>query len=149
MTVKPVPEGFHTITPYIVVPGLGKLIEFLKAAFDAEVIECMSAPDGSIAHAEARIGDSMVMMGEPRGEFKPLPAGLYLYVPDCDAVFARALAAGGESISEPADMFYGDRQGGVRDPAGNTWWIATRKENLSHEEILQRSKEFFKEQGGG
>jgi uncharacterized glyoxalase superfamily protein PhnB len=149
MTVKPVPEGYHTITPYLVMPGLGKLIEFLKQAFDAEVIECMSGPDGSIAHAEARIGDSMVMMGEPRDERKPTPAAFYVYVPDCDAVYRKALAAGGESVSEPADMFYGDRHGGVRDPLGNTWWIATRKENLTKEEILERQAEFLKEQGGG
>lgn len=139
MAVKPIPEGYHTVTPYLVVPGVAKLIDFLEQAFGAQEKERHARPDGAIMHAEVKIGDSIVMMGEPMGEFKAIPAALYLYVEDVDAVYKRALEAGATSVMEPADQFYGDRNGGVKDPAGNLWWIATHIEDVSPEELARRA----------
>jgi uncharacterized glyoxalase superfamily protein PhnB len=139
-SVKPVPDGFHSVTPYLTVPGLKKTIEFLKQAFGAEVKDIMERPDGGIAHAEAKIGDSPIMMGEPHpgGPWAPRPCNLYLYVPDVDAVYARAIEAGGKSLREPTDEFYGDRGAGVEDPSGNYWWIGTHIEDVSREELDRR-----------
>ena len=142
MAVKPVPEGYHTATPYLIVPGVAKVIDFLKQTFDAkEIHERMSRPDGTIMHAEVRIGDSPIMLGEPMGQFQPMPASVYLYVPDTDACYRRALKAGAASLMEPADQFYGDRNAGVKDPSGNSWWIATHIEDVAPEEIARRSAE--------
>ncbi len=144
--VKPVPEGYHTVTPALTVQGTPKLIDFLKQAFDAKEIEVMKRPDGAIAHAEVRIGDSVVMMGEALGEAKPSPGSFYLYVADADATYKRAIRAGATSIRELRDEFYGDRNGAVRDPVGNSWWIGTRKENLSREELQRRAEAQWKQQ---
>lgn len=135
-----IPEGYHSVTPYLVVEGVPKLIDFLKAAFDAVETERVPGPDGKIGHAEVRIGDSVVMMGEAGGESKPMPAMIYLYVSDADANYKRALDAGATSLMEPADQFYGDRSAGVKDPCGNQWWIATRIENVSKEELQRRAE---------
>jgi PhnB protein len=148
MAVKPIPEGYHSVTPYIVVPGVAKLIDFLKQAFDAHEKERMARPDGGIMHAEVRIGDSTLMMGEPMGEWKAMPASLYLYVADTDAAYKRALQAGATSMMEPADQFYGDRNAGVKDPCGNIWWIATRKEDVSPEELRRRAEAVMKQSHG-
>lgn len=148
MAIKPVPEGFHTITPYLLVKDVAKLIDFLKNAFDAHEIERHARPDGVVMHAQMRIGDSMLMMGDPTGaprEQAPMPASFYVYVPNVDEVYKRALAAGGKSISEPADMFYGDRHGGVTDAWGNQWWIATHVEDVSPEEMKRRSEKHLRE----
>lgn len=139
MSVKPVPEGHHTVTPYLVVADAARLLDFLKQAFQAIEIHRMEGPDGRVRHAEVKIGDSMVMMGEAQGEYKPMPCSLYLYLEDCDAVYQQALKAGATSISEPANQFYGDRQGAVKDPCGNQWWIATHVEDVSNEEIALRA----------
>jgi PhnB protein len=148
MAVKPIPEGYHAVTPYLVAERAGKLVDFLKQAFGAEETFRMAAPDGSIMHAEIKIGDSMLMLGEASEQWKPMPCALYLYLKDSDAVYKRALQAGGTSIMEPADQFYGDRHGGVKDPSGNTWWIATHKEDVSPEELKKRSEEFMKQKAG-
>jgi len=100
----------------------------------------MRDPDGSVRHAEVRIGDSHVMMGEAGGEWTPMPAGIHLYVEDCDAIYRRALQAGGTSLREPADQFYGDRSAGIKDPCGNSWWIATHIEDVPPAEIERRAK---------
>lgn len=139
MPVKPIPEGYHTVTPYLVVQGAAQLIDFLKQAFDAEEILRMTQPDGTIMHAEVKIGNSRVMMAEAQGEFTPMPAMLHLYVEDMDAVYRRALQAGATSLREPEDQFYGDRIGGVRDSFGNQWWIATHIEDVSAEEMARRA----------
>jgi uncharacterized glyoxalase superfamily protein PhnB len=139
MAVKPVPEGYHTATPYLIVPGVAQVIDFLKQAFDAkEIHERTSRPDGSVMHAEVRIGDSPIMMGEPMGQFQAMPAFVYLYVADTDACYQRALKAGATSLLEPADQFYGDRNAGVRDAAGNVWWIGTHIEDVAPEELKRR-----------
>lgn len=140
MSVKPIPDGYHAVTPYLVVQGAAKLIDFLKHAFEAQEIERLTRPDGAIGHAEVKIGDSIVMMGEAGGEWTPMPGSLYLYVNDADATYKRALQAGATSTMEPTDQFYGDRSAGVKDPVGNQWWIATHKEDLSREELAKRAQ---------
>lgn len=136
--VKPIPEGYHTVTPYIVVAGVAKLIEFVKQVFDAKEVFVSRRPDGTVQHAEVKIGDSIVMMGEsPEKQF---PAMLHLYMEDVDAVYRRAIAAGAKSVREPADQPYGDRTGGVEDAFGNQWWIAVHFEDVSSEELEKRMK---------
>jgi uncharacterized glyoxalase superfamily protein PhnB len=139
MAVKPVPDGFHTVTPYLIVPGVVTLIDFLQQAFDAQPLIKMMRADDTVGHAEVKIGDSIVMMGEPMDDMPPMPGSLYLYVNDTDAVYQRALQAGATSIMAPADQFYGDRSAGVKDQAGNQWWIATHKEDVSPEEMTRRA----------
>jgi uncharacterized glyoxalase superfamily protein PhnB len=138
--VKPIPERYHTLTPYLIVPGVAQLIEFLKSAFDAKEGHRSSRPDGGIMHAEVTIGDSVVMMGEPMGEFQPMPSMLYIYVEDTDTVYRQALKAGATSMMEPADQFYGDRNAGVKDICGNLWWIATHIEDVAPEELEKRAQ---------
>ena len=140
MTGKHIPNGYHTVTPYLMVREVARLIAFLEQAFGAKESERLRRPDGTIMHAEVRIGDSVVMMGEASNESEPRPGSLYLYVEDTDAVYQRALAAGATSIMEPADQFYGDRNAGVKDPAGNYWWIATHQEDVSPEELQGRAE---------
>ena len=144
MKVNPIPEDCHSITPYLLVPDVGRLIEFLKRAFDAVERAKIARPDGSILHAQVKIGDSILMIGEPQSPYKPLPTMLYLYVPDVDATYKQALAVGGVSAVEPMDMFYGDRSACVKDVADNSWWIATHKEELTTEEIQKRATDVFK-----
>ena len=137
-SVQPIPDGSHTITPYLVVEGVPKLIEFLKQAFGAQELGRMARPDGGVMHAEVKVGDSKLMMGEPMGDWKAKPCSLYLYVEDVDAVYQRAIQAGGTSVREPSDQFYGDRSGGVIDPCGNYWGIATHIEDVPPEEVTKR-----------
>jgi PhnB protein len=146
-SVKPIPEDYHVVTPYLVVEGAEKLINFMKQAFDAKETERMSMPDGSIGHAEVRIGDSVIMLGDARGDtWKAMPSSIYLYVTDCDAVYKQALEAGATSLMEPKDQFYGDRSGGVKDPVGNHWFIATHKEDLTKDELDKRAEDYIKRQ---
>jgi uncharacterized glyoxalase superfamily protein PhnB len=145
MAVKPIPDGYHSVTPYLVVQGAATLIEFLKRAFEATETFRMAHQDGTVMHAEVKIGDSIVMMGEARGDHKPIPACIYLYVNDADAVYKRALQAGATSQMEPTDQFYGDRHGGVMDPVGNLWWIATHVEDVAPEELKRRAEAYMKQ----
>ena len=138
-TVNPIPEGYHAVTPYLIVRGAARLIEFLKQAFGAEEIYRSNKPDGTIGHTQMRIRDSMVELAEGNDQWKPMSCALHLYVSDTDATYRRALEAGATSLFEPADTFYGDRSGGVLDPCGNQWYIATRQEELSEEEIERRA----------
>jgi len=123
-----------------------KLLDFLKQVFKAQEIMQMPAPDGTIMHAEVRIGDSPIMMGEARGEHKPMPGSIYLYVDDTDATYQRALQAGGTSMMEPANQFYGDRGASVVDPVGNHWFIATHIEDVQPEELARRAEAYMKQQ---
>jgi uncharacterized glyoxalase superfamily protein PhnB len=142
MAVKPIPDGFHTVTPYFAGRDAAGLIAFLKRAFDAQEIDRLATPDGTVMHATVKIGDSMAMIGHVTDpNYKLMPAMLHLYVQDCDAVYKKAIQAGGKSVMEPTDQFYGDRSGAVDDPAGNQWWIATRKEDLSNEELMKRASQ--------
>lgn len=144
MAVKPIPDGYHSVQPYLVVKGADKLIEFMKQAFGATENHKITGPDGKIGHAEMQVGDSRIMLGEARKEWTPMPTGIYLYGEDADAVFKKAIEAGGESIMPVANQFYGDRHGGVRDPAGNLWWISTRVEDVSEEDMKRRAEEWMK-----
>jgi len=154
--VKPVPDGYHTVTPYMTVRGAAKAIDFYKEAFGAVEVLRMPMPDGSVAHAEIKIGDSVIMMGEENpawGNKSPqalggTPTGLMIYVPDCDAVFARALAAGA-TVSKPlTDQFYGDRSGTVIDPFGHQWTLATHVEDVPPEEMQTRMDAMMAQMGG-
>ena len=138
MAVNPIPEGYRTVTPYLVVEGAANVLEFVKQAFGAEEKFRMEMPGGKIGHAEAKIGDSIVMVGDAGEENRAMPAMIHLYVDDCDATYERALAAGATSEREPTDQFYGDRSAGVRDSTGNLWWIATHVEDVSEEEMAKR-----------
>jgi uncharacterized glyoxalase superfamily protein PhnB len=147
MAAKPIPDGLHTLTPYLLVQDVPRLLKFLAKAFDAEIVHRMDRLDGSTAHAQVRIGDSVVMMGEPMGDLPAMPASLYLYVTDCDAIYQRAIQAGGISYMPPTTMrFSGQRYGGVKDPAGNLWWIATNVEDVSPEESKQRFQAWQRDQ---
>lgn len=138
MMDRPNAPGFHVVTPYLLVHGLDDLAPFLTEAFGAEESYRLNRPDGSIMHIEMRIGDSTLMMGEPMPGFGPMPSSLYLHVDDSDAVFRRALEAGGESVMDVTTMEHaGERYGGVRDPSGNVWWIATHLRDISQEEAQE------------
>ena len=139
MAVKPIPDGFQQVIPYLVIADPDKTVAFLKAAFKAKLIEDVKGPDGATHHAEVRIGDSVVMMGRASDKHKPMASMLYVYVKDVDATYKAAVKAGATSLMEPADQFYGDRNAGVADSQGVQWWIATRKENLSKKELQKRA----------
>ena len=150
--VTPIPEGFHTLTPHLVVRGAAEAIEFYKKALGAQERSHMLGPDGKVMHAELQIGDSIVFLADemptPNGAKSPQTVGastitLHLYVPDVDGAFKRAIAAGGKETMAVADQFWGDRYGTFTDPFGHTWGIATRKEELSRQEVEERAKEFF------
>lgn len=127
MTKPVIPEGYHTVTPYLLVADVPREIEFLRQAFGAEESYRSTLPDGTVNHAAVRIGDSMVMMGQANEQYPAMPAMLYLYVADVDATYEQALQAGGTSVREIKDETYGDRVGGVKDAFDNQWWIATHK----------------------
>lgn len=139
MAVKPIPEGFRTVTPYLVVEGAAGLIDFLQQAFDAREVFRMAGPNDTVGHAEVRIGDSMVMLADASAQHPAQSCMICLYVEDVDAVYRRAIAAGATSIKEPANQFYGDRSGGVRDATGTQWWISTHVEDVSPEELQKRA----------
>ena len=148
---KRIPEGYHTITPQLSLDRAAETIEWYKKAFGAEELGKHLGPDGKVMHAELKIGDSRFMVNDvmPGGKgpqaFGGSPTLLWLYVEDADAVFSRAVNAGGKVKMPLADQFWGDRGGCLADPEGYTWWIATRKEDLTPAELDQRSKEFFKQ----
>jgi uncharacterized glyoxalase superfamily protein PhnB len=126
-TKNVVPEGYHTVTPYLIVEGAGKLIEFLKAAFDATIVSSTTNAEGKPGHTEMRIGDSLIMLSEARGEYRAMPTMLYVYVEDADLTFQKAITAGATAVMPVQDQAYGDRSGGVKDMCGNQWWMATHK----------------------
>jgi PhnB protein len=146
MSVKPIPDGYHSITPYIIVKGAAAALDYYAKAFGATERMRFDGPDGSVAHAEIQIGDSCLMLGDEAPSMNALSpktvggvsSGLCIYVEDCDAVFNRAVAAGGTVERPLADQFYGDRSGTIVDPFGHKWTIATHKEDLTQEEIGKR-----------
>jgi PhnB protein len=148
MTTKPIPDGYHTATPYLTVDGAQKLIDFLKQAFNAKETFCMGGEGEKIMHAEVVIGDSIIMISDANPQWKARSSMTYLYVEDADAVYKRAVQAGATSVKEPENQFYGDRSAGVTDPVGNHWWIATHVEDVSPEELTKRSAAFAKQCAG-
>ncbi len=155
MAVKPVPAGYHTATPYLVCKGADQAIECYKKAFGATELLRMPGPDGKVMHAEIKIGDSPIMLGEevPEMGFRcpqtlgGSPVGIMLYVEDVDGLFEQAIEAGGKQQRPIVDQFYGDRSGTLEDPFGHIWTIATHKEDLSPEQINARFEEMMKRQG--
>lgn len=139
--VQPIPEGYSTVTPWIVTRDTARLLDFMKQAFGAEELGRVYNEDGTIGHAEAKIGDAIVMAFDAKEEWPDTPCFLRLFVPDGDAVYQRALAAGATSVTEITSMFWGDRGGRVRDPLGNIWWIQTHVENVAPEEMEKRARE--------
>ncbi|MDB4970781.1 MAG: glyoxalase [Myxococcales bacterium] len=140
MAINPVPHGYHTITPYIIASDANRLLGWLAAAFGAEVRHRTDGDDGTLQHAEVKVGDSMLMLSQGKPEYPGTPITIYMYVPDCDEVYKRALAAGGTSLSAPADQYYGDRNGGVKDPVGNSWYIGSRIEEVGEDEMKRRAR---------
>jgi PhnB protein len=148
MAVKPIPDGYHTVTPYLVVADAEAQIDFLKSAFGGEETLRHKDDKGRVSHAEVRVGNSMLMIGQARDQWTPKPAMFYLYVEDVDAMYKRAVEAGGKPIHGPVDQAYGDRTGGVEDSLGNQWWVGTHIEDVSPEEIERRYSELAKKQAG-
>ena len=138
MAVHYIPTGFHAVTPYLVVNGAERLIDFVQRVFGAEVVLRMAGPDGKIHHAEVKIGGSVVELADAGEHWSAMPAGLHVYVPDIDAAYQRALAAGAVTLKEPADQFYGERSASVKDALGNVWHIATHTEDVTAEEMERR-----------
>jgi PhnB protein len=156
MAAKPIPDGYHTVTPYLIIKGAARAIEFYKKAFGASERMRMEGPNGTVGHAEIEIGGSAIMLADEfpdmgfRGPQSLGGAGvsLHLYVQDVDAVFNQAVAAGAKVLRPVQDQFYGDRTGTLEDPFGHVWSIATHKEDLSMEELRKRAEAVMKQQGG-
>jgi PhnB protein len=150
-STKPIPQGFHTVTPSLVVHNAAKAIEFYKKALGAQERMRMSSPDGKVSHAELQIGDSVIFLSDEMpnmGSKSPQSLGastgtLFLYVEDVDKEFKRAVDAGGKATMPVADMFWGDRFGSFVDPFGHSWGLSTRKEDLTEKEIEIRAQEFY------
>ena len=153
MAVKPIPDGYYTATPYLIIKGAAKALDFYKQAFGAVEEMRFPMPDGKIGHAEIKIGNSPIMLAD---EFPEMghkgpeslggsPISILLYVPDCDKTFAQALKAGGKQLQPLKDQFYGDRSGTITDPFGHVWTVATHKEDVSPEEMDRRHKAMMAE----
>lgn len=146
--VKPIPDGYTAVTPYLTIKGAARAIDFYKKVFGAEEVMRMPAPDGSVAHAEIRIGGATIMLHDESPQWKALSpktigdsgSSIMLYVEDVDAVVQRAVDAGATLTMEVADQFYGDRMGGITDPFGHKWSIGTHIEDVDPEEIERRAK---------
>ena len=137
--VKPIPDGYHTVTPFINVKGVAKMIDFLKSALGAEEVMRMPGPDGTVMHAEVSIGNSRLMLGEPMQQGPtPTSSSFYVYVSDVDSMYKRATGAGAKSVSPPTDQFWGDRMASLQDSFGNTWSLATHKEDPTPDEMAKR-----------
>jgi PhnB protein len=149
MPTKPIPEGYHTLTPYLAVDDAADAIDYYKRAFGAKERLRMGAPDGKIGHAELELGDSLLMLSDPfpqsscrtPKELHGATASIFMYVKDVDVAFKQAVDAGGTSISEPEDMFWGDRFATLADPFGHVWSLATHVEDVPPEEMAERAKQ--------
>ena len=137
MPVKPIPDGYHTVTPFLSVKGCAQLMDFMKQALGAEEVMRMPGPGGLVVHAEVNIGNSRLMLSEAT-QSPAMPGSFYLYVTDVDALYKRAVGAGATSQMQPTDQFWGDRMATVSDRFGNTWSIATHREDVAPEEMAKR-----------
>lgn len=140
--VQPVPEGYHTITPFLLARNAPGLIDFIKKAFSGKVTFMMKSDDDKIRHSTVKIGDSLVMISSGIQSSEPMPCMLHVYVEDVDSVYKQALEAGGTSLREPEDQFYGDRSAGIEDEWKNQWWIATHIKDISDDEMKNRETGF-------
>jgi PhnB protein len=141
MPVKPIPDGYRTVTPTLIVDGADQLIRFATEAFGANERLRMPMPDGKVAHAELELGDSVIMVADAMEGFPAHPGYIHLYVEDADAVYRRALQAGATTVQEPQNQFYGDRSGAVADSFGNRWSISTHVEDVPEDEMMRRMAE--------
>ena len=139
MSVRPIPDGYPRVCPYLIVRGAAGLLGFMRAVFDAEEVSRHDTPDGDVMHAEVRIGDSLIMVGGANDRWPAVPAALHIYVEHVDEVYRRALDNGATSLNEPTDQFYGDRSAHVKDLSGTTWFITTHIEDVSKEEMARRA----------
>jgi PhnB protein len=146
--VKKIPDGYHSVTPYLVVSDAEAVLNFTMKAFGATEKVRMPGPDGRVAHAEVTIGDSVIMLGSPQPGQPLMPAMIYLYVEDTDGTYKKALGAGGKSLEEPNDAFYGDRRAAVEDSQGNQWYIATHQEDPTPEQMQERMDAMAKQMQG-
>jgi PhnB protein len=152
MAIKPVPDGYHSVTPYLIIKGAARAIDFYKQTFGATERMRMNGPDGQVGHAELQIGDSIVMLADEHpsmGHRSPqslggTPVSLMVYVERVDDTFKRAIAAGAKEVQPVKDQFYGDRSGSFQDPFGHVWTVSTHVEDVSPEEMRRRSEEFLK-----
>lgn len=141
-----IPAGFTAVTPFIMVPDAEKVVTFARTVFDAEEIFMLRHDDGTVAHAQIKIGNAVFMLADTMGIKKHrMPAALYVYVDNADEYYRRALENGADSVLAPANQFYGDRNAGVRDSCGNMWWIAERIEDVSADELIRRGKAWERE----
>ena len=140
MPVKPIPEGYPRVSPYLIVKNVEDTMEFVKYVFGGKEREKMTMPDGSVNHGEVSIGDSVIMMGKASADHTPQNVMLYIYVDDTDAVYKRAIEKGGDSVTEPSNQFYGDRTAAVKDKDGISWWMASHVEDVSPEELQRRNE---------
>ncbi|UUZ91489.1 VOC family protein [Paenibacillus sp. P25] len=140
-TVRPIPEGYTSVTPWIIARNTVQLLDFIKRAFDGEELSCIYNPDGSVGHAEIRIGDAIVMAFDAKEEWPDTPGFLRLYVEDGAVTFEKALQAGATAVTQMTELFFGERAGRVQDPLGNVWWIHERIEELDQEEMFKRAGE--------
>ena len=147
MAVKPIPDGYPTVAPYLMVTDAAKFIDFMSSVFGAKTTEQLLRPDGKIGHTELRVGDSLIMLSEASAAHPATPVMLHVYVEDVDAAFERAVSAGGTVVAKPSNQFYGDRSGGVREPSGNTVWIATPVADVAPAELKRRAAEAMKSGG--
>jgi PhnB protein len=155
--VRPIPEGFRSVTPHLVCNGAGSAIDFYKQAFGAVEVGRLPLPDGRLGHAEIRIGDSRIMLADDFPEYgshgpqalKGTPVYIHLYVEDADALWAQALAAGARPVMPLADMFWGDRYGQVEDPFGHRWSIATHKQDLTMAQMQAAMQQAMPKDAGG
>ncbi len=147
MAVKPIPEGFRALTPYLMVNDLQASIDFMKAAFGAREAGVFHGPDGKPMHASLSFGDCMVMAGQAMPGHEAMKIMLFVYTADADKLFAQAQAAGGTQLQPVSDQPWGDRAGAIRDGEGNVWWIATHKEDLSDAQIAERMASHKQQQG--
>jgi PhnB protein len=144
MAVKAIPEGYNNVIPFFVCTNTQSVIDFAEKTFGAKVDDISKGEDGTIYHATLHIRDSAIMMSEGSEKWPAMPAMVYIYVENVDETYKKGLAAGGESLREPTDEFYGDRSCGLKDSSGNQWWIASHVEDVSREEMEKRQKEMKK-----
>jgi len=148
MAVKPIPEGYQSVIPYLVATDAAALLQFFKSALGAREHEVMRYPDGRIWHADVIVGDSHVMFSQATDRHPAMPCSIYMYVADTDAAYRKAIVAGATSVMEPANQFYGDRNAGVKDSNGNFWYFGTHVEDVSPEEMRRRQQEEAKKRTG-
>lgn len=156
MSARPIPQGYHTLTPYLIVNDAAGAIDFYRRAFGAKEVMRLASPGGKVGHAEVQIGDSRIMLADEFPEmgargpeaYGGTPVSLLLYVNDVDAVYQQAIAAGGKAIRGVQDQFYGDRSGMLADPCGHVWTVATHKEDVSPAEITRRFEAMMQQSAG-